>query len=98
MEPVLHAGASLWHAGACVDTLNPSFCKSYMYVFDFLMPQVILRVCFQFLMTQAILHVCFAFERTQVIIVSNNLRNHTPRFLILLMAHWQFITTKKKDY
>jgi len=35
MEPLLHAGACLWHAGACVDTLNPSFCKSSMYVLDF---------------------------------------------------------------
>ena len=61
MEPILHAGACLWHAGACVDTLNPSFCKSSMYVFDFLMPQVILHVCFAFEMTQVILHVCFAF-------------------------------------
>jgi hypothetical protein len=31
MEPIWGAGACLWHARACVDTLNPSFCKSSMW-------------------------------------------------------------------
>jgi hypothetical protein len=57
-----------------------------MYVLDFLMPQVILHVCFQFLMTLVILHVCFPFWMTQVIIVSNKLRKHTCMFYDFLMA------------
>ena len=65
---------------------TPAFANHPCIFWIFMMPQVILHVCFQFLMTQVILHVCFAFEMTQVIIVSNNLRNHTSRFSILLMA------------
>ena len=65
---------------------TPAFANHPCMFWILMMHQVILHVCFQFEMTQVIPHVCFPFEMTQVIIVSNNLRNHTSRFSIFMMA------------
>ena len=83
MEPILHAGACLWHAGACVDTLNPSFCKSSMYVLDFHDASSHSPCMFSIFDGSGHSPCMFCILMTQVIIiVSKKLRKHTCMFRI----------------